>query len=200
MDTVVNANLQQQVFKFSLFFHNTHDSADCVTIFMGKIFESKWLHQLACASCQTSLLRRKTYFIFYWQLSRSFPGSSVVKSLPAEQELQKDTGSIPGLGRSLAGRHGNPLHYSCLENPMDRGAWQATVHRVAKSWIQLKWLTMHIRTQECLRVQGLSALRWSTFPLGLQSHHGDDCLDKEWGSPLPQLPGFHTPCNNVLKP
>ena len=48
--------------------------------------------------------------------------------------------SIPGLGRSLGGGHGNPLQYSCLENPMDRGAWWATVHRVAKSQTQLKRL------------------------------------------------------------
>ena len=45
-----------------------------------------------------------------------------------------DTGSIPGLGRFPGGGHGNPLQYSCLENPMDRGAWQSTVHRVTKSW------------------------------------------------------------------
>ena len=44
-----------------------------------------------------------------------------------------DLGSIPGLGRSPGGGHGNPLQYSCLENPMDRGDWQATVHGVAKS-------------------------------------------------------------------
>ena len=44
-----------------------------------------------------------------------------------------DLGVIPGLGRSPGGRHGNPLQYSCLENPMDRGAWQATVHRVTKN-------------------------------------------------------------------
>ena len=43
----------------------------------------------------------------------------------------RDVGSIPGLGRSPGGRHGNPLQYSCLENPMDRGAWLATVLRVA---------------------------------------------------------------------
>ena len=48
-----------------------------------------------------------------------------------------DLGSIPGLGRSPGGGHGNPLQYSCLENPMDRGAWRATVHGVAKSWTQL---------------------------------------------------------------
>ena len=46
-------------------------------------------------------------------------------------------GSIPVLGRSLAGGHGNPLHYSCLENPIDIGTWQATVHGVTKSWTRL---------------------------------------------------------------
>ena len=44
-----------------------------------------------------------------------------------------DLGSIPGFGRSPGGGHGNPLQYSCLENPTDRGVWQATVHRIAKS-------------------------------------------------------------------
>ena len=45
-----------------------------------------------------------------------------------------DPGTIPGLGRSPGEGNGNPLQYSCLENPIDRGAWQATVHGVAKSW------------------------------------------------------------------
>ena len=49
-----------------------------------------------------------------------------------------DLGSIPGLGRSPVERNGNPLQYSCLENPMDRGAWQATIHGVAKSQTQLR--------------------------------------------------------------
>ena len=49
-----------------------------------------------------------------------------------------DMGSIPGSGRSPGGGHGNPLQYSCLENPMDRGAWRATVYGVAKSQTQLK--------------------------------------------------------------
>ena len=48
-----------------------------------------------------------------------------------------DAGLIPGLGRSPGGGHGNPLQYSCLENPIDRGAWQATVHGLAKSWTRL---------------------------------------------------------------
>ena len=51
-----------------------------------------------------------------------------------------DVGSIPGSRRSPGGGHGNPFQYSCLENPMDRGAWWATVHKAAKSWTQLKWL------------------------------------------------------------
>ena len=58
-----------------------------------------------------------------------FPGGSVVKNLPANAE---DVGSVPGSGRSPGEGNGNPLKYSCLGNPMDRGAWWATVHGVAK--------------------------------------------------------------------
>ena len=52
-------------------------------------------------------------------------------------------GLIPGSERSPGGGHDNPLQYSCLENPMDREAWRATVHGVTKSWTPLKWLSMH---------------------------------------------------------
>ena len=55
-----------------------------------------------------------------------------------------DQGSIPGLGRSPAGGHDNPLQYSCLENPMDREAWRVTVHGVAKSQARMKRLSTHI--------------------------------------------------------
>ena len=54
----------------------------------------------------------------------------MVKNPPANVGDERDAGLIPGLGRSPRGGHGNPLQYSCLENPMDRGAWWATVHRV----------------------------------------------------------------------
>ena len=57
----------------------------------------------------------------------------LVKNLPANAGDLRDAGSVPGLGRSPGGGHGNPVQYSCLENPMHRGAWQATVHRVAQS-------------------------------------------------------------------
>ena len=57
----------------------------------------------------------------------------VVKNLPANAGDIRDMDLIPGLGRFPGGGHGNPLQYSCLENPMDREAWQATVHWVSKS-------------------------------------------------------------------
>ena len=67
--------------------------------------------------------------------------AQVVKNPPADAG---DTGSIPGSGRSLGGGNGSPLQYSCLENPMDRGGWWATVHEVAKSRTQLS--TQHTNT------------------------------------------------------
>ena len=62
---------------------------------------------------------------------------SVVKKPPASEGDAEDMGLILGSGRSLRGGNDSPLQYSCLENPMDRGTWQATVHRVAKSWTRL---------------------------------------------------------------
>ena len=70
-----------------------------------------------------------------------FPHGSVTKNPPAG--AAGDTGSIPRSERSPGGGHGNPLQYSCLENPMDRGAWGATVHRVSKNQTRLKWLITH---------------------------------------------------------
>ena len=68
----------------------------------------------------------------------------MVKNLPANVEDVGGTGWIPGLGRPPGGAHGNPLQYSCLENPMNRGAWQITVHRVTKSWTQSDLAHIHI--------------------------------------------------------
>ena len=72
-----------------------------------------------------------SFFIFI----RTSQVELVVKKMPA---------NAGDALRSSGGRHGNPLQYSCLENPMDRGAWQATVHRLAKSQIQLKRLSLHV--------------------------------------------------------
>ena len=68
----------------------------------------------------------------------------VVKNPPANAGDVRDLGSIPGWGRTPGGGQGNPLQYFCLENPMDGGAWRATVHRVAQSWTQLKRLSIQL--------------------------------------------------------
>ena len=84
----------------------------------------------------------------------------MVKNLPANAGDARDTGSVPGLGRSPGEGNGYLLQYSCLENPMDRGAWWATVHRVAKSWTRLKWLSSsssgRCRTPHHVHIQGWS--------------------------------------------
>ena len=83
-----------------------------------------------------------------------FPGGSEVKVSACNVG---DLGSIPGLGRSTGEGNGNPLQYSCLENPMDRGAWWATVHGVTESRTQLsnftyllmtKLMSVHLKTEE----------------------------------------------------
>ena len=71
-------------------------------------------------------------------IHKYIPGGAGIKSLPATAEDLRDAGSIPGSGRSPGGGHGNPFQYSCLDNPLDRRAWPATVHGVTKSHTQLK--------------------------------------------------------------
>ena len=66
----------------------------------------------------------------------------MVKNVPASSGDIRDSGWTPGSGRSPGGGHGHPLQDSCLENPMDRGAWWATVHAVVKSQTLLKRLSM----------------------------------------------------------
>ena len=68
----------------------------------------------------------------------------VVKSSPANAGDIRDVGLVPELGRSPGGGPGNLLQYSCLENPMDRGAWQAIVHGVTKNWTWLKQPCQHV--------------------------------------------------------
>ena len=70
----------------------------------------------------------------------------MVKNPPANAGDVRNMGSIPAWGRSPGGGHGNPLQYSCLQNPMDRGAWWAIVHRIAKRQTRLKRLNTHTHT------------------------------------------------------
>ena len=75
---------------------------------------------------------------------RAFGGQAVlvVENPPADAGHVREVGLIPGLGRSPEARNGNPLYYPCLEKPMDRGAWRATVHGITKSRTRLKQLSM----------------------------------------------------------
>ena len=87
----------------------------------GKLFKIIHTKLLICVS----VLYTHTHTHIY----RGFPGGSVVKNPPANAG---DVGSISGSGRSHEGGHGNPFQYSCLKNPMDKGAWWAIVHGVSK--------------------------------------------------------------------
>ena len=71
----------------------------------------------------------------------AFWASQAVLVLKNPSANAGDVGSVPGLGRSPGGGHGDPFQYSCLENPLDRGAWWATAHGVGKSWMRLQQLS-----------------------------------------------------------
>ena len=97
----------------------------------------------------------------------------MVKNLLANAGNIRDRGSIPELGRTLGEGNGNPLQYSCLENPMDRGAWWATVHRVAKSQTQLRDFTFTFKETKDLYIENYKTLmkeikedtnRWRNIP------------------------------------
>ena len=82
----------------------------------------------------------------------------VAKTPPANAGDTEDAGSIPGSGRSPVEVPDNPLQYSSLENPTDRGTWQATVHRITKSWTWLKWLSKYHKW----KIQNqFSEIKWS---------------------------------------
>ena len=81
-------------------------------------------------------------------LTMGLLGGTEVENLLANAGHSRDAGSIPKLGRSPGRENGKPLQYSCLENPTDSGAWQATVHRVTKSQAQLSDCT-HMLTTQC---------------------------------------------------
>ena len=94
--------------------------------------------------CKTIWLPQDLFVLPLYSLStppcilRASQVALMVKNLPANAGDIKDVGLISRLGRSPGGGNGNPLHYSCLENSMGRGAWQATVHGVTKSQTRLK--------------------------------------------------------------
>ena len=112
----------------------THIS--CVSCIEGRFFYL-WVTGEAQHLCCIIIFKISLYLPYC-----SFEASQVVlvvKNLPANAGDVRNVGSLPGLGRSSGGRHDSPLQYSCLENPMNRGAWWTIVHGVAMSQIRLKW-------------------------------------------------------------
>ena len=83
-------------------------------------------------NCSGPLVMRIFFFPSKYFIAVGFAGGTVVKNPSANAEDAGDSGSAPGSGRYPGQGHGNPLHYSCLGNPMDRGAWWATVHGVPR--------------------------------------------------------------------
>ena len=92
---------------------------------------------------QTNHHAIEAYFRPQYYYSGTSQVALVVKKPPSSAGDIREAGSIPGSGRSPGRRHGNPLQYSCLQNPMDRGAWWATAHSVAKCGARLKQLRTH---------------------------------------------------------
>ena len=110
----------------------------------------------------------------------------VVKNLPANAIYVRDMGLIPGSGRCPGEGNGKLLQYSCPENPMDRGKWQVTVHRVAQSQTRLKWIHTHILFREDIYLKGINwwILRMHntvTF-LGLICPNESDTTEAIWHS------------------
>ena len=94
-----------------------------------------------------------------------FPGGASGKEPACQCRRHRDALSIPGLGRSPGGGHGNPLQYSCLEYPMERRVWWATVHRIANSWTRLKQLSTHAHTPVQMYQQDSVVRFYSLFPV-----------------------------------
>ena len=89
----------------------------------------------------------------------------MIKNLPANAVDTRDSGSIPGLGRSPGGGKGNPIQYPCLENPMDTGAWQNIVQGIPKNWDVTERLNEHTRSQN---VRAGRVLKRSTNPISFK--------------------------------
>ena len=109
-------------------------------------------------------LRHCEIILMRTQETKSFPGGSDSKESVCNAG---EPGSIPGSGRSRGEGNGCPVQYSCLENSMDGGAWQATVHGVAKSQTQLKWLSFSV----CRSISGFSVLFHWSICLSFNQYH-----------------------------
>ena len=152
-------------------FHNPCNSEFNVCIweiYSGFSFPD-WLWFLQLVADMLLLVQETKGIKTYPEKQIDLKYSLVVRNLPVNADI-RDQSLIPGLGRSPGGGHGNPLQYSCLEDPTDRGACQVIVYRVTKSWTWLKRLSMHTCTRtiwtvsmtgdsitsRCIRIPGIS--------------------------------------------
>ena len=116
----------------------------CAVLFLklGNIHGDRWI--ILYPSLWILIISSQS-IILHLFLGRAYFGACqvalAVKNLPANVGDIRDIVLIPGFRRSPGGGRGNPLQYSCLKNPMDRGSWRATVHGAAQSQTQLKWLS-----------------------------------------------------------
>ena len=113
---------------------NIYEPCNIIHQWANQVFTDhpQWVQGLQRFSRQRTTQEPEFFFLFLLA-SGGFPGGSVVKNPLANARGTGNTGSISWLGRMLGEENGNPLRCSCLENPMDRGAWWATVYEVAKS-------------------------------------------------------------------
>ena len=133
--------------------------------------------------CQRSYVFIQQIFIERLICDMDFPGCSVVKNLPAKVGDMGDTGSIPGSEISPGEGHGSPLQFSCLENPMDREAWWATIHGVTRVghnlatehacmryviWPLIPWARNYMSEQ----VKQTSPPSWSLWSMGQPAYNG----------------------------
>ena len=102
-------------------------------------------------------------------------------------------GSIPGLGRFPGGGHGNPFQYSCLGNPMNREAWQATVHKVAQSRTQLKQLSTHAFSPQAEMREGAHGRGLASQGPSSRAHLHTHCSASPWQA---ASASDCTPCNS----
>ena len=124
------------------------------------------------------------WLLLYYNLYQGSPGSpgKVMKNLPINAGDIRNVDLIPGSGRSPGGRQGNPLQYACLENPLDRGAWQAMAHRVAKSRTCLKQLSIHGEKSQLPSPDRKSETQRKEIVSTRSIHRGISQPESSWGT------------------
>ena len=147
------------------------------------IYVSLWVYMCVCVCVCVCVY----VYEFPWWLSGKEPAYNARDT--------GDVGSIPGSGRSPGGGHGNPLQYSCLEDPMCRGAWRATVHGVAKSQTWLKWLSTHTRVCVCVCVYPFKILFSMMVCLSQDIDHSCLCCT---AGPCPSMECMLPLCRQTL--